>query len=609
MYVERKAGRPVGRNGRLLVGPHPKLRVRTSPSIRKARGMRATPGVRRDLLLVLAFGAVALVAHGINMFDYPASSLADDEGTYIAQAWAILREARLSPYTYTYDHAPGGWLLIAAWFGLIGPRAFGSLTATARELMLVLHVSTTILLFVAARQLGIRRDAASVGTVALMASPLALFYGREAILDNIMSFWLVVALVLLAAARDGRLTLLAGFAFGVAILSKEPAAVLLPCYGLLAAIRARRGERRRRFIAFVVPAVALVCTYPAYALAQGQFWPTPIGSALTTTDPRAYAGASLMDSVRWQLGRPGGNLLESTSAVHAAVSDWIHRDAALLLVGLAGAVASMLRWRTDKLRAAIGSVAIVSVGFLVRGGFVLPFHVPLALPFLALNFGLGAVDLVRDLTPSYAAKRPALVSIGALALCWSLSGFSHLYEDRPGLASSAAIAWIQASIPRNAVIVGRDDMWAELHEPDGQANFADFYTYWGLAYDRDARAAALTDDWRSIDYIVVTADLLDGIRRVTHDSELIIALRNASLVAEWVAPSGDPGLHPPQIVEIWEVKKTGMSARTLVDCDTMHVLLCVMNSQRGVESSSEASPSSSSSAGLRPVTRTEARFD
>jgi hypothetical protein len=108
---------------------------------------------------------------------------------------------------------------------------------------------------------------------------------------------------------------------------------------------------------------------------------------------------------------------------------------------------------------------------------------------------------------------------------------------------------------------------------------------------------------------VVTADLLDGIRRVTHDSELIIALRNASLVAEWVAPSGDPGLHPPQIVEIWEVKKTGMSARTLVDCDTMHVLLCVMNSQRGVESSSEASPSSSSSAGLRPVTRTEARFD
>src|SRR5437867_3193152 len=242
------------------------------------------------------------------MFDYPASSLADDEGTYVQQAWAVLREGRLSPYTYTYDHVPGGWLQIAALLGLVGPRAFGSVTATARVLMLVLHVAAVVFLFLAARRLGMRTAAATLGALAFAASPLALIY-----------------------------------------------------------------------------------VYPLYALAQGQFWPTATGAALTSNDPRAYAGSSLMDSILWQLGRPGGNLVDPFSAVHGAVLDWLHRDAALVLLGFASAIASALRWRTDPVRGAVGLLAIVSFGFLIRGGLVLEFHVPLAIPFLALNFGLGAL--------------------------------------------------------------------------------------------------------------------------------------------------------------------------------------------------------------------------
>ncbi len=141
--------------------------------------------MRREILIVVALSAVAIAAHGINMFDYPASSLADDEGTYVQQAWAVLREGRLSPYTYTYDHVPGGWLQIAAWLGLVGPRAFGSVTATARVLMLVLHAAAVVFLFLAARRLGMRPAAATLGALAFAASPLAVFYGREAILDNI----------------------------------------------------------------------------------------------------------------------------------------------------------------------------------------------------------------------------------------------------------------------------------------------------------------------------------------------------------------------------------------------------------------------------------------
>jgi hypothetical protein len=456
--------------------------------------------------------------------------------------------------------------------------------------MLVLHVAAVIFLFVAARRLAVRPAAASLGALAFAASPLALFYGREAILDNIMAFWLVLALALLAAARSARVMALAGAALGVAILSKEPALVLIPAYALLAAVRAPRGKRRRQALAIAAPALALISVYPLYALAQGQLWPTATGAALTATDPRAYAGSSLMDSILWQLGRPGGNLLDPSSAVHFAVSDWLHRDAALVLLGLASAIGGALRWRTDPARGAIGLLAIVSFGFLIRGGLVLGFHVPLAIPFLALNLGLGAVDLIGGLRLPVVAARPALASGVALALCWSASGLDHLYLDRPGAAGRAAVAWIERSVPPDAVIVGRDDMWADLHEPDGATSFADFHTLWRLAYDADTRRAVLTDGWRSLDYIVVTADLIYSIRRTTHDRELIAALRNASFVARWVAPSSDEGLHPQQVIEIWEVEKSGRSARMLVDCDTLPSLVCVMTSERRIDGPLPAAP-------------------
>jgi 4-amino-4-deoxy-L-arabinose transferase-like glycosyltransferase len=546
--------------------------------------------VRREILIIVALSGVAIAAHGTNMFDYPASSLADDEGTYVQQAWAVLREGRLSPYTYTYDHVPGGWLQIAAWLGLVGPRAFGSVTETARVFMLVLHVAAVIFLYVAARRLGVRPVAASLGALAFAASPLALFYGREAILDNIMAFWLVLALALLAAARSARVMALAGAALGVAILSKEPALVLIPAYALLAAVRAPRGKRRGQALAIIAPALALISMYPLYALTQGQLWPTAGGAALTASDPRAYGGSSLMDSMIWQLGRPGGNLLDPGTRAHVAVSDWLHRDAALVLVGVASAIGGALRWRTDPVRGAIGVLAIASFGFLIRGGLVLGFHVPLAIPFLALNFGLGAVDLIGGLRLPVLAARPAIVSVVALALCWSASGLAHLYLDRPGAAGRAAVAWIERSVPPDAVIVGRDDMWADLHEPNGATSFADFHTHWRLAYDADARRAVLTDGWRSLDYIVVTADLIYSVRRTTHDRELIAALRNASLVARWVARSGNEGLHPPQVIEIWEVEKSGTSALMLVDCDTLPSLVCVLTSQRPIVGPPTAAP-------------------
>ncbi len=83
---------------------------------------------------MLALVGIGLVAHGLNMFHYPSFTLRDDEGIYAAQAWAVLRLGQLSPYTYFYDHAPGGWLLLAAWmaWGILSARRYSS--RRAREM-------------------------------------------------------------------------------------------------------------------------------------------------------------------------------------------------------------------------------------------------------------------------------------------------------------------------------------------------------------------------------------------------------------------------------------------------------------------------------------------
>ena len=52
---------------------------------------------------------VVLIAWNIGGF--PTAS--DDEGTYLAQAWAVREGLGLAHYTYWYDHPPLAWIQLA----------------------------------------------------------------------------------------------------------------------------------------------------------------------------------------------------------------------------------------------------------------------------------------------------------------------------------------------------------------------------------------------------------------------------------------------------------------------------------------------------------------
>src|SRR5260370_7530894 len=123
---------------------------RLRPEFAAQMGDHLTVFGRVLLLVSLLMGAIS---HGYHLFLYPL--YITDEGIYMQQAWSILREGTLSPYTYSYDHAPAGWLLIAGWVALLPHQfeTFGDAINTVLFRILLVPLATLFLLFHTTRSL------------------------------------------------------------------------------------------------------------------------------------------------------------------------------------------------------------------------------------------------------------------------------------------------------------------------------------------------------------------------------------------------------------------------------------------------------------------------
>src|SRR5690348_13473910 len=205
----------------------------------------ATQVLPRRVLLwaMLVLGALT---HGYHLFEYPL--YITDEGIYMEQAWSVLREGRLSPYTYYYDHAPAGWMLIAGWVALLPRRfeTFGDAINSGRALMLLAHIASVYLLFQVTARLSRSTVAAVIATFLFNFSPLAVFYQRMVLLDNLMVFWVLLSLYLATSDKHQVLMpLLSGLTLGIAVLTKENAIFFVPSMAYLLYRNVRRWRSSR----------------------------------------------------------------------------------------------------------------------------------------------------------------------------------------------------------------------------------------------------------------------------------------------------------------------------------------------------------------------------
>jgi hypothetical protein len=499
--------------GRIDTGPQQAQAVEPLP---RSGWLERARAHRLSLAIVLGLLALVAVVHATGMSSAP--QRVDDEGTYVAQAWAVQHLHTLAHYTYWYDHPPLGWLLIAAWTAATGAfsRA-ASAVAAGRELMLVLQLVSAALLYALARRLGLRRPAAAASVLLFSLSPLALSFHRSVYLDNVATPFLLAAF-LLAVSPEHRLAAHAGagLCFAAAFLAKETSLLLAPA--LLWQYWQVNDQRTRRYSLAVAAALfaLLAATYPLYALLKGELLAGP-------------AHVSLIDAIRFQLaGRaPSGSPLDPSSLSRGTLDLWFGADAWLLA---AGAVLIPAGLAVRRLRPVTAGFAILAVMTLRPGYLPIPLVIPM-LPFASLliagvadaAWGSGRLRGRRALGPALVAACLVVAAVLVAPQWWQRD--RDLMTTDHDAPFRQAEGWIAGNLPRQGRLLVDDGLWVDLVErgyPPGQVVW-----FYKLDTDRDV-SSRYPRGWREFDYVVSAATLRrfpDSLPQVAE------ALRHSHVVA------------------------------------------------------------------------------
>ncbi|HVM67836.1 MAG TPA: glycosyltransferase [Acidimicrobiales bacterium] len=541
-----------------LPAPLPVADVGDAPTGRRPGWARRLVRSHPDGVVQVVLLAAVAVVQAMGMFHWPVPFF--DEGTYVANAWAVQTHGVLSNYTYGYGHPPLAWLLLAGWTWsrhLLGHALYS--IDTGRELMFVVTMVSCSLLYTVARRLGMRRAFAAGAVVLFALSPTALYFHRLVLLDNFAVAWALAAIALALSPRRGLWTFAAsGACLAGAVLSKETAIVLVPVVFLAAATNL--DPRTRRYCATLLVSLfaLLAVAYPLYAILKGELIP-------------GKGHVSLFGEMWTQLvtRKTSGSVFDPHSPAHAVVQYWLHLDPWLLLGALVLAPVALcrrqLRWVAI---AYLGQVAL-----LFRPGYLPFMYVIAMLPFAALviagvaqwgweartSWGAAlsraAAKLPRLGAPaSRVAARPLAVAVVIATLAvtsgW-VRGDRTATTTQPDAPERAAGAWVLRHVDKSQHLIVDSNFWIYLTQHGFNADRVSggFYSRtvvfnWPLDYD-PAVQKVFPDGWRDFDYVIST----DGIRaNTTQTPNTAQALDHSFVVASFGA-----GIDR---VEVREIAKT-----------------------------------------------------
>jgi hypothetical protein len=487
---------------------------------------------RRTVLLSLGIPLLLVIAATAwNLQGWPGRA-DEDEGTYVAEAWAIIYEHHLAPYTYWYDHPPLGWAQLAGYIRLTdGFARYASSIEVGREFMLLVAVASGVLIYVLCGRLRFRPATAGL-TVALFGlSPLAVYYHRMVSLDNVGTLWLLAAMV---AATSRRRSLGAAFWAGmfsaVAVLSKETIAILLPVVFWLIWQQSHQRTRTWHLAVYTVTIGLLAAFYPLFAVLRGELLP-------------GGGHVSLLWAVWWQLfGRTGsGFLLSHSSAGGGLLTLWLGTDRWLLLGGLAVTLPACCVRRLRPLAFGL----LLQTAMALTAGYLPYFYVTAMIPFAALLIG-GVADTLWNPVRSELlewARRMTAITAGIAAVLFVVPQWGSALVRQAGENGTAgsleATAWVERHVPRKDVVVVDDYLWLDLKR-DGMNPL------WEQKMESQADAQGdLGDGWRSVSYVVVTGQIIGTLATLpilqqAIDHSVPVATFGGGIVVRRVDPGPQP---------------------------------------------------------------------
>ncbi|ROR31147.1 dolichyl-phosphate-mannose-protein mannosyltransferase [Curtobacterium sp. JUb34] len=500
-----------------------------------------------SLTWLLPVVAITVIVQAWNMSGTP--QRIDDEGTYTAQAWAIMHLGEITHYTYWYDHPPLGWIQIAGYTGLTGAFArYPFAVEAGREAMVFFSAVSSILLFVLARRLGAGRITAAAAGLVFALSPLALQYHRTVYIDNVATPWLLAAFVLVLSRRQQ----LAGFAgaaacLGIAVLSKETYLLALPFLVWMAVRRADRSTRRYTLSVAGAVLVIIGGGYLLLAAVKGELLP---GSGRV----------SLFEGITYQLGSrsASGSLFDPGSLANAAASQWWALDPVFIVLGSASAVVGLFLRRVRPIAAML--VFLLAMMFRPNGYLPVPYVIML-IPFAALLVAYTAERAVLSIAGRVRTRtRLGTGTRRGLGITWAVTTAVALVVSVPlwgtqlrgfvlgnlDLPMQQAEQWVGDNVSKSSRLLVDDAMWVDLVE-DG---FARNNVVWYYKLDTDGAVERQSPNgWKDSDYVITTDSMRTG---GNSSSDVRQAIENSTAVATF--GSGD------QQVEVRRIHAEGRTA-------------------------------------------------
>ena len=505
--------------------------------------------------LVLVAG---LVVHAFNLFYFPHYEL--DEGTYMSSAWAIVH-GMITPYPYGYGHPPLGWIQIAAWIQLTGGFfTFGNALNSGRVLMILYALGSSLLVYLSIRRLEGSRSTALLAMVIFSLSPLSIVYQRQVLLDNIGTFWLLLALYLLVISESRLLYIvLAAICFGISILSKEIFVLFIPAmiYGVW--LHTTRFQRKFSLVAFIYTVISIGSSFVLMAVLKGELFP----AGLLPWDHHPHL--SMLDTFFQQAER-GQN--EGSFSVSWAA--WTGGDLLLIVFSIGAPIFNLVMGWWNRRRLLLSLLAISYWALLVRGGVIFPFYIIPLLPLVAFNAASAihtACQLIGKVTRFFLARcleDPAwwagkvgvdwgrdllrvlvLFAIIIAIISYDMKQVYNYTVQRPTLAQTDALLWIRNHVSQSSLLVINSYFYTDLHEEGGEgvgngAIYPYAHIYWNVAYDPELHSGLLKNDWNRIDYIVTDPSMLNDIRSRGGAMSIIDqALNNSVLRVEYQAQDRD----------------------------------------------------------------------
>lgn len=490
-------------------------------------------------ILVLLAGSVV---HAFNIFYFPHYEL--DEGTYISSAWAIIH-GMITPYPYGYGHPPLGWIQIAAWIQLTGGFfTFGNSLNTGRVLMLLYALGSSLLVYLLMRRFEGSRSAALLALVIFSLSPLSIVYQRQVLLDNIGTFWLLLALYLLVISESRLLFIvLAGICFGISILSKEIFVLFIPVMIYAVWLHTTRFQRKFSLVAFTYTVMAIGSSFVLMAVLKGELFP----AGFLPWDHHPHL--SMLDTFFQQVARG-----QNEGSFSVSWNAWTDGDPLLMAFSIGAPLFNLAIGWWNRRRLLLSLLAISYWALLVRGGVIFPFYIIPLLPLVACNTAsaihaacqwIVEYGFIRHVTRFDLLRVLLLFGIIVAIISSDLEQAYTYTDQRPALAQTDALLWIRSHVSHNSLLVINSYFYTDLHEEGGEsagnrAIYPYAHIYWNLAYDPELHNGLLKNDWNRIDYIVTDPNMLNDIRSRGGAMSIIDqALNNSVLRVEFQAQDRD----------------------------------------------------------------------